>query len=207
MSKIAVIDFETTGLSPAYGDRATEVAVVMVEKDRITGSYQSLMNAGKRIPAFIQQLTGISDAMIRKAPPSSEVMLELAEFVGDTPFVAHNASFDSKFIDAEWDRIHHQRSQAFACSLMLSRRLYPTFHNHKLGTLVQYLHLPNNGKYHRALADAEMTAHLVIQIKADLKARYSINAVPHEMLCLLQKAPKSKMDDAVLKAQRKLGLV
>lgn len=206
MSKIAVIDFETTGLSPAYGDRATEVAVVIVEDDKITDRYQSLMNAGKRIPAFIQQLTGITDAMIRKAPPSTEVMQELADFVGDTPFVAHNASFDCKFIDAEWARIQHQRSQLFACSLMLSRRLYPNVYNHKLGTLVQFLHLPSSGKAHRALADAEMTAHLVIHIKAHLQKKYGLNRVPHEMLCLLQKAPKAKLDEAILKAQRKFGL-
>ncbi len=206
MSKIAVIDFETTGLSPSYGDRATEVAVVMVENNVITARYQSLMNCGRRIPAFIQQLTGITDAMIRKAPPASEVMLELAEFVGDTPFLAHNASFDSKFIDAEWSRIQHQRTQPFACSLMLSRRLYPTFHNHKLGTLVQYLHLPTTGKYHRALADAEITAHLVMQIRADLKAKYELASVPHEMLCLLQKAPKAKLDDTIHKARLRFGL-
>ena len=206
MAKIAVIDFETTGLSPAYGDRATEVAVVIVEDNKITDRYQSLMNAGKKIPGFIQQLTGISDAMIRKAPPSSQVMQELADFVGDIPFVAHNASFDSKFIDAEWSRIQQVRSQSFACSLMLSRRLYPNLYNHKLGTLVQYLKLPTNGKYHRALADAEMTAHLVIHIREHLQEKYGLYTVPHEMLCLLQKAPKAKMDDAVQKAQRKLGL-
>jgi DNA polymerase-3 subunit epsilon len=206
MSKIAVIDFETTGLSPGYGDRATEVAVVMVEDNVITARYQSLMNGGKRIPAFIQQLTGITDAMIRKAPPASEVMLELAAFVGDMPFLAHNASFDSKFIDAEWSRIQHERSQPFACSLMLSRRLYPTFHNHKLGTLVQYLQLPTTGKYHRALADAEITAHLVMRIRADLKANYALTAVPHEMLCLLQKAPKAKLDATLQKARLRFGL-
>jgi len=206
MSKLAVIDFETTGLSPGYGDRATEVAVVMVEDNVITARYQSLMNGGKRIPAFIQQLTGITDAMIRKAPPASEVMLELAAFVGDTPFLAHNASFDSQFIDAEWFRVQHERTQPFACSLLLSRRLYPTFHNHKLGTLVQYLQLPTTGKYHRALADAEITAHLVMRIRADLKANYALTAVPHEMLCLLQKAPKAKLDATLQKARLRFGL-
>ena len=206
MSKIAVIDFETTGLSPGYGDRATEVAVVMVEDNVTTARYQSLMNGGKRIPAFIQQLTGISDAMICKAPPASEVMLELAAFVGDTPFLAHNASFDSKFIDAEWSRIQHKRNQSFACSLLLSRRLYPTFHNHKLDTLVQYLQLPTTGKYHRALADAEITAHLIMQIRADLKAKYALTSVPHEMLCLLQNAPKAKLDNTVQKARLRFGI-
>jgi DNA polymerase-3 subunit epsilon len=133
-------------------------------------------------------------------------MLELAAFVGDTPFLAHNALFDSKFIDAEWSRIQHERSQPFACSLMLSRRLYPTFHNHKLGTLVQYLQLPTTGKYHRALADAEITAHLIMQIRTDLKAKYALTSVPHEMLCLLQKAPKAKLDNTVQKARLRFGI-
>jgi DNA polymerase-3 subunit epsilon len=68
MNKIVVIDFETTGLSPNLGDRATEVAAVIIDGNQIVGKYQSLMNAGVAIPSFIQQLTGISIAMIRKAP-------------------------------------------------------------------------------------------------------------------------------------------
>jgi DNA polymerase-3 subunit epsilon len=50
MEIVAVIDFETTGLSPAQGDRATEVAAVIVEGGRVVDRYQSLMNAGVRIP-------------------------------------------------------------------------------------------------------------------------------------------------------------
>ena len=64
MSPIAVIDFETTGISPAHGDRATEVAIVLVESGRVVDRFQSLMNAGIRVPAFITQLTGISNAMV-----------------------------------------------------------------------------------------------------------------------------------------------
>ena len=67
------------------GDRATEVAVVIVDDGKIVDRYQSLMNAGTRIPAFIESLTGISNAMIRKAPPVAEVMRALAKFVGDVP--------------------------------------------------------------------------------------------------------------------------
>ena len=57
MDSIAVIDFETTGLSPAMGDRATEVAVVIVKEGKIVDHYQSLMNTGAYIPAFIEELT------------------------------------------------------------------------------------------------------------------------------------------------------
>ncbi len=133
MRKIVVIDFETTGLSPELGDRATEVAAVIIDGNKIVDKFQSLMNARVAIPSFIQQLTGISNAMIRKAPPSQKVMRELADFIGDSPLLAHNASFDTKFLDAEWSRIQYIRRQPFACSMLLSRRIYPHFPDHKLG--------------------------------------------------------------------------
>ena len=206
MAKIVVIDFETTGLSPDLGDRATEVAAVIVEDNNIIGRYQSLMNAGVTIPVYIQQLTGISNAMVRKAPSPQKVMQELADFIGDMPLVAHNAAFDTKFLDAEWSRIQYQRRQPFACSMLLSRRIYPHFPNHKLGTLVRHLNLPTTGEYHRALADAEMTASLLIKIQYDIKAMHNLSSVPHELLCLLQKTPKSAIANTIKKSQMPLGL-
>lgn len=203
---MAVIDFETTGLSPAMGDRATEVAVVIVEDGKIVDRYQSLMNTGARIPAFIEALTGISNAMIRKAPPAAEVMSALAEFVGDVPLVAHNASFDSKFLDAEWLRINRQRRQEFACSMLLARRIYPAAPDHKLGTLVRHLGLPSAARHHRALADAEMTAHLWVKMVSDIRQLYDLSAAPHEFLRVLQKAPKAQMNSCIERAKSRLGL-
>jgi DNA polymerase III subunit epsilon len=97
MEPVVVIDFETTGLSPEHGARATEIAAVLVRNGQVVDRYQSLMNAGQRIPPFIQSLTGITNSMIRAAPPAAQVMAEVADFVGDYPLVAHNASFDRKF--------------------------------------------------------------------------------------------------------------
>ena len=74
MSLIAVIDFETTGLSPAMGDRATEVAIVLVENGQIVDQFQSLMNAGVRLSSFITQFTGITNAMVTSAPSAACVM-------------------------------------------------------------------------------------------------------------------------------------
>ena len=206
MSKIVIIDFETTGLSPGLGDRATEVAAVILEDNKIVDKFQSLMNAGITIPGYIQQLTGISNAMIRKAPSCQQVMRELAEFIGDSPLLAHNASFDTKFLDAEWSRIDYKRRQPFACSMLLSRRIYPHFPDHKLGTLVRHLKLPTTGEYHRALADAEMTASLLIKIMFDIQKKYDLSSVPHEFLCLLQKTPKTGIDNTINKAKLKFGL-
>lgn len=206
METVAVIDFETTGLSPAMGDRATEVAVVVVADGKIVDRYQSLMNAGARIPPFIEALTGISNAMIREAPPAAEVMSALAGFVGDMPLVAHNASFDGRFLDAEWLRINQRRRQEFACSMLLARRAYPAAPDHKLGTLVGHLGLPSAARHHRALADAEMTAHLWIRMVSDIGRQYGLNAVPHDFLRALQKAPKAQMARCIERAKCRLGL-
>lgn len=196
---IAVLDFETTGMSPAQQARATEIGVVIVEDGQIVARYQSLMNSGAWVPPFIEQLTGISNAMLRAAPPAAQVMQEVAEFVGDRPLLAHNASFDQKFWDAELALIRRQRVQPFACSLLLSRRLLPMAPSHKLGNLNQWIGLPDTGKAHRALADAEMAANLTCFMAALLRERHGIVEITHELLCNLQRVPAAKMSLALQK--------
>ena len=190
MTPIAVIDFETTGISPAMGDRATEVAIVLVQGGRVVDRFQSLMNAGVRIPSFITQLTGITNEMVQAAPPAEQVMREAARFVAGRPMVAHNAAFDKKFWQAELARCGQDGSHAFACTLLLSRRLYPQAANHKLGTLAALHHLPASGRAHRALADAEMAAHLLAQMQHDLKTRYGCSQSDHALLMGLQRVSR-----------------
>ena len=193
MSLIAVIDFETTGLSPAMGSRATEVAIVLLEGAQIVDRFQSLMNTGVYIPAFITSLTGISNAMIAAAPAADRVMRDASRFVGHAPLVAHNASFDRKFWQAELALADAPALHAFACTLLVSRRLYPHAPSHKLGVLVNYHQLPKAGRAHRALADAEMAASLLGQIQHDLRTRHGVTRPDHAMLMTLQCCAKPKM--------------
>ena len=193
MEVVAVIDFETTGLSPAQGDRATEIAAVIVEDGRVVDRYQSLMNAGVRIPAYIEALTGISNTMIRSAPTADEVMRDVSDFVGDMPIVAHNASFDARFWDAELARIQRARQQDFVCSLLLSRRLLPLAPSHKLGALVEYANLPVAGRFHRALADAEMAASLLLRLEEELRVRHQVPGVSVGLLRQIQRASKANL--------------
>ena len=202
MESIAVIDFETTGVSPDYGDRATEVAAVLVRDGKIVDHYQSLMNAGLAIPAFITHLTGITTAMVRNAPPVTKVMGEVSDFVGDYPLVAHNASFDRKFWDAELARIRRSRRQEFVCSMLVARRVLPHAPNHKLGTLVELAGLPVTGRAHRAQADAEMAAHLTLYLEQELKRRFHLDAVPCELLSRIQKTPASQLQQCVTRFGR-----
>ncbi len=206
MEAVAVIDFETTGLSPAQGDRATEIAAVIIEDGKVVARYQSLMNAGVRIPSFIESLTGITNAMIRSAPSAAVVMNEVSAFVGDIPLVAHNASFDCKFWDAELDRIKLRRyqDQEFACSLLLARRLLPQATSHKLGDLIRYANLPAGGRAHRALADAEMAASLLIHLEEELRNRHKVGKVTHELLRRIQSTPKAKLAQCLERHQQTL---
>ncbi len=197
METIAVIDFETTGLSPNCGDRATEIAAVLLRDGQIVDRYQSLINAGVRIPPFIEQLTGISNAMVRQAPPADQVMAEVDDFVGTAPLVAHNAAFDSKFWDAELERIGRARGQAFVCSMLLARRVLPQAPSYKLGALVALAGLPTAARAHRALADAEMATHLTLYLERELMRRFGLTAVSHELLGRIQRAPKGQLERCV----------
>lgn len=186
MTTVAVIDFETTGLSPALGDRATEIGVVLMEGERVVDRFQSLMNAGVRIPPFIEAYTGITNEMIATAPPAARVMAEANRFVGRRPMAAHNASFDRRFWYAELQRVGEPGDQPFACTLLLSRRLYPGAPNFRLGSLAAFHDLPPAGRAHRALADAETAAALLGRIRGDLRERFGVAQPRHELLMQLQ---------------------
>ncbi|WP_323740819.1 3'-5' exonuclease [Caenimonas koreensis] len=201
---IAVIDFETTGLSPAMGDRATEIAIVLMEGDRVVDRFQSLMNAGARINSFIESFTGITNDMIANAPPAEEVMEAASRFVGDAPLVAHNASFDRRFWEAEVSRIGWHRGVApanaqspFACTMLLSRRLYPEARRFALASLAAFHDLSFSSRAHRAMADAEVAALLLARIQRDLERRWDVFDCSHELLVKVQKAPKKKVADVL----------
>lgn len=190
---MAVIDFETTGSDPLQGARATEIGIVLIEGGQIIDRFSSLMKTGAWISPFIEALTGISEDMLENAPAAEDVMQEAADFVGDLPMVAHNAGFDRRIWDAELARIGRERHQAFACSLMLARRVFPEAPRHGLGELVKFLGLPDTGVHHRALADAEMAAHLLIRIAARLNEQHGLRDTPHALLCQIQQMPKQKL--------------
>ena len=187
---VVVLDFETTGLSPNQGDRAIEIGAVKITNGKVVESFQELMNPGCRISGFIESYTGITNGMLKNASPCKAVMDKFHNFIGDSNLVAHNASFDSKFLEAELERIDRSLHGQFACSMLISRRIYQNAPNHKLGTLVEYKHLPNDGTFHRALADSQMTGHLWLAMIADIKAKHSFSNVPFKVMQKLSRINK-----------------
>ena len=188
---VIVIDFETSGLSPNVGDRVIEVGAVKLEAGKAVARFQSLMNPGRQISGFIESYTGITNSMLKQAPSCKKVMHEFLDFIGNNNLVAHNASFDSRFLDSECHHIRRKYSGGWACSMLAARRVYPDSPNHKLGTLVKYRNLPTDGTFHRALADAEMTAHLWLGMLNDIRIKHKVAELPFSSMADLTRVSKS----------------
>ena len=193
-NSLIIFDFETTGLSPDNGDRAIEIGAVKLENGVVTDRFQELMYPGRPVSHFIADYTGINNEMLSKAAPCHEVMDRFADFIQGQNLVAHNASFDKRFLDSELKRISKNYDGQFACSLLLSRRLYQTAPNHKLGTLINYKGIASNGSFHRALYDSEMTAKLWLAMLDDIQEKANIDEVPFSLIQKLTKTTKAKVD-------------
>ena len=154
---VAFVDLETTG-TRATQDRITEVGIVRVDADAAGGAprvheWSSLVDPGMPIPAVIQALTGITDAMVAGAPAFSSVAQEIAERLSDCVFVAHNARFDHGFLKHEFARAGRPFSARPLCTVRLSRRLFPDADGHGLDAVVAR-HGIAIADRHRALGDA-----------------------------------------------------
>lgn len=191
---IVMIDFETTGLSPEMGDRVTEVAALRIAGGRVVERYVSLINCQVRIPSFITGLTGITQAMVDAAPPVAHVLPRLLDFIGADALAAHNASFDEKFLRAESARLGLAPAhQALVCSLKLSRRVFPQLSSYKLGALCGALGIRFASAAHRAEADAEVAAELLLHIGRHLGSAYGIERVDADLLVALNRLSAAKV--------------
>jgi len=200
-TEVVVLDFETTGLSPARGDRAIEIGAVRIIGGRIAQRFSELMNPGIPISSFITGLTGITNAMLAGAPPCGEVMGRFSQFLGDSPVVGHNAGFDVKFLEAELARIGRWHAPPVACTMLCARRLITDAQNHRLGTLVQHCCIPCEGTLHRALADADVTARLWLHMLELLARQYDLAPVPFSFMQRLMKANVKKPEVFLEKAR------
>ena len=132
---VAFVDLETTGVT-AGGDRVTEIGVVRVDSGRIT-EWSSLVNPDCSIPAAIQALTGITNAMVANAPRFADVADEVATRIAGCVFVAHNARFDYGFLKHEFGRLGRTFTAKVLCTVKLSRRLFAHTARHSLDNLIE----------------------------------------------------------------------
>jgi DNA polymerase-3 subunit epsilon len=176
----AVVDVETTGGSPAYGHRITEIAVVVVSEGRITEIFEQLVNPGRVIPSFITQLTGISGPMVAEAPPFEDIVPDLVMALAGNIFVAHNAQFDWGFVSSELERAVGKTPTALRlCTVRLARALLPQLARKTLDHVAHHygvLDVPSQyplkrGTRHSAAGDAIITAHCLLRMIDDAADR------------------------------------
>ena len=154
MYPLAFVDLETTGAT-ATNDRITEIGIVEVNADGTVREWQQLVNPGMPIPPFIEQLTGISNAMVADAPPFEAVAGEVLERLAGRLFIAHNARFDYGFLKNEFKRLGITFRAPVVCTVKLSRALFPEHRRHNLDSLIERHGLVAEVR-HRALADAQL---------------------------------------------------
>ncbi|MFC1556231.1 PolC-type DNA polymerase III [candidate division KSB1 bacterium] len=171
-----VVDLETTG-TKTYKDKITEIAAFKVKGGIITGRFESLVNPGRYIPFNITKITGITNEMVQNAPVIEEIMPEFLDFLGDGIFVAHNAPFDSRFVNAALDEMGFDKlgNQVF-CTVKMSRRLFPGYKRYNLDSITKRLGIVISSR-HRAAGDAEATAEVLINILQTLPEKniFSMN--------------------------------
>ncbi|EKU44023.1 ATP-dependent DNA helicase DinG [Lysinibacillus capsici] len=158
--KYAIVDLETTGHSPANGDRMIQIAIVIMKDWEIERTYTKFINPGKAIPTFIQDLTHITNEDVKDAFPFEAHADYIYELLADCVFVAHNADFDLSFLQAEFKRAGLPKWQGKKMDTVeLAKILFPMSLGFKLGDLAADLNI-ELANAHRADDDARATAEL-----------------------------------------------
>jgi DNA polymerase-3 subunit epsilon len=159
MARYAVIDIETSG-SDFFRDRIIEIAVVLHNGKEIVEKYNWLLNPECKIPAFIQNLTGITDNMVIDKPTMPDVAEDIFNLIKDKIFVAHNVNFDYSFLKYEFKRCGIEFESKKLCTVKLSKKILPGLAKYGLSYLSEYYGIENPER-HRALGDAVATAKIL----------------------------------------------
>lgn len=163
-SDYVVLDLETTGLDTRF-DSIIELGAIRYRGDAEVARFQSLVNPGWEIPEFITELTGITNGMVKDAPPIEAILSAFLDFVGDDLVIGHNVHFDVNFLyDNAIKTLKRPFPNDFIDTLRMSRRVYRDLPNHKLATVCDHLHVPQP-EAHRAIADCIRTQACYLAMK------------------------------------------
>ncbi|MFO8023491.1 MAG: exonuclease domain-containing protein [Perlabentimonas sp.] len=177
----AIIDIETTGGSQKI-HRITEIAIYLFDGTKLVDQFTSLVNPDAFIPPNITRLTGITNEMVAKAPRFFEIAKKIVEITDNATFVAHNATFDYRFVQAEFKRLGYDYSRQTLCTVKLARKYLPGHGSYSLGVLCGDLGININGR-HRAAGDALATLELF-----EILLKKNPNIIDHEIISVKKKA-------------------
>ena len=164
-----VFDIETTGFSPV-NNKIIEIGAVKIREGEITDRFSVFVNPGVPIPFEIEKLTSINDSMVMDAPPIEVILPQFLDFCQDAVLVAHNANFDMSFIMENAKRQGISRKFTFVDTLGIARVLLTHQAKHTLDAVARTLSISLEN-HHRAVDDAECTAHIFLKFSAMLRER------------------------------------
>ncbi len=174
-----VVDLETTGLD-VDGASILEIGAIRVSRLRIVERFETLVRPPGKLPRAIVALTGIHDAMVAEAPTERRALRSFARWLDRTPtapFVAHNASFDHRFVTRALDLCGLPPYRgAVLCTRKLARRLIPELDRYNLDQLCAHFGISNRAR-HRALGDAEATAQALIDLLEIAQSRLEMRSL------------------------------
>ncbi len=150
-----VFDLETTGTS-FRTDKITEVGIMKVKNGEVIDSFSSFVNPERPIPYKVQEITNITDDMVKDAPKIEELMPKILEFFGDSVLVAHNADFDTSFLRYNCEKLGLKFDYTYLDTLRLAKDLFPDYKKYKLGIIAENLGIKVDVA-HRALDDVDTT--------------------------------------------------
>ncbi|MBO4265829.1 MAG: PolC-type DNA polymerase III [Lachnospiraceae bacterium] len=165
--EFVVFDIETTGFSPT-DNNIIEIGAVKISAGKITDRFSTFVNPKEPIPHRIEKLTGITDRMVEDAPFINDALAQFRDFVGNAVYVAHNASFDMGFIEAKEEAGGIKREYSYVDTLGMARLLVPEIARFGLDNLCKFFKVSLEN-HHRAVDDAEATAHIFLKLLGRLK--------------------------------------
>ncbi|NVM62858.1 DNA polymerase-3 subunit epsilon [Mucilaginibacter sp. SG538B] len=154
----AIVDIETTG-GHASANGITEIAVCIHDGKKVVKRFETLVNPQREIPIYISALTGITNEMVKDAPPFEDVAADIYHLIHGKIFVAHNVNFDFSFVRYHLAAAGYDLQTNKLCTVRLGRKILPGLPSYSLGRLCKHLGIDNQNR-HRAMGDAEATAEL-----------------------------------------------
>ena len=202
-----VFDVETTGLSAIYND-LIQVAASKMYKGNIVAEFDEFINPGHPLSAFTTELTGITDDHVKNAKPLVQVLKEFQEFCKDTVLVAHNATFDVGFMNANYERHGLPKiTQPVIDTLEFARNLYPEYKRHGLGPLTKRFGVALE-HHHMANYDAEATGRLLFIFIKEVAEKYGVTDLARLNLDLISpdSYKKARVKHATIYVKNQVGL-
>ena len=202
-----VFDVETTGLSAIYND-LIQVAASKMYKGNIIAEFDEFINPGHPLSAFTTELTGITDDHVKNAKPLIQVLKEFQEFCKDTVLVAHNATFDVGFMNANYERHGLPKiTQPVIDTLEFARNLYPEYKRHGLGPLTKRFGVALE-HHHMANYDAEATGRLLFIFIKEVAEKHGVTDLARLNLDLISpdSYKKARVKHATIYVKNQVGL-